>query len=129
VGDPGNACDTQPQGCFGAVSYEYRISKYETTNAQYAEFLNAVADTDAYGLYNPQMDSPGSGYHGGITRSGTPGSYTYSAITGREYMPVTSFLIRCQGGSLTDRASRATLSVCSGSSTAMIPSRVSAIMH
>ena len=38
VGDPGNACDTQPQGCFGAVSYEYRIGKFEVTNAQYADF-------------------------------------------------------------------------------------------
>ena len=27
VGDPANACDTQPQGCFGAVAYEYRIGK------------------------------------------------------------------------------------------------------
>ena len=43
VGGKGNACDTQSQGCFGAVSRTYRISKYETTNAQYVEFLNAVA--------------------------------------------------------------------------------------
>ena len=41
VGDPGNACDTQPQGCFGSVASVYPISKFETTNAQYAEFLNA----------------------------------------------------------------------------------------
>ena len=27
VGDPGNACDTQSQGCFGAVGYAYRIAK------------------------------------------------------------------------------------------------------
>jgi hypothetical protein len=48
VGDPGNACDIQSQGCFGAVAYTYQIGKYEVTNAQYAEFLNAVADTDTY---------------------------------------------------------------------------------
>lgn len=84
VGDPGNACDPQSQGCFGAVADEYRISKYETTNYQYAEFLNAVAATDTYGLYSTSM---GSGY-GGITRSGSPGSYSYSAIAGREDMPV-----------------------------------------
>jgi formylglycine-generating enzyme required for sulfatase activity len=85
VGDPGNACDTQPQGCFGSVADVYRISKYEVTNAQYAEFLNAVAKTDPRGLYSGSM---GGGY-GGITGSGSPGSYTYSAIGGRENMPVT----------------------------------------
>jgi formylglycine-generating enzyme required for sulfatase activity len=84
VGDPGNACDVQADGCFGAVAYTYQIGKYEVTNAQYAEFLNAVAATDTNGLYNTSM---GSGY-GGITRSGSPGSYTYSAIAGREDMPV-----------------------------------------
>ena len=46
VGDPGNACDVQSQGCFGAVADVYRISATEVTNAQYAEFLNAVAATD-----------------------------------------------------------------------------------
>jgi formylglycine-generating enzyme required for sulfatase activity len=84
VGDPGNACEVQPQGCFGSVADTYRISKYEVTNAQYAEFLNAVAATDTYALYNTSM---GSGF-GGITRSGSSGSYTYSPISGREDMPV-----------------------------------------
>ncbi|MDC1295320.1 hypothetical protein N8077_03160 [Myxococcota bacterium] len=32
------------------------MSKYETTNAQYVEFLNAVADKeDVHGLYNAGM--------------------------------------------------------------------------
>ncbi len=62
----------------------YRIGKYEVTNAQYAEFLNAVARTDSYSLYHPNM---GSGL-GGITRSGGSGGYGYSAIAGREDMPV-----------------------------------------
>jgi len=90
VGDPGNACDVQPQqSCFGGVGYVYRISKYEVTNAQYAEFLNAVAMTDTYGLYVEYMDLDlyPTGY-GGITRSGSSGSYTYSAIAHREDMPV-----------------------------------------
>ena len=43
VGDPGNACDVQSQGCFGSVAQTYLISKTEVTNAQYAEFLNAKA--------------------------------------------------------------------------------------
>ncbi len=84
VGDPGNACDVQTQGCFGAVADTYQISKFETTNAQYAEFLNAKAASDPLGLYNTSM---GSGF-GGITQSGISGGYTYSAIAGRGDMPV-----------------------------------------
>jgi formylglycine-generating enzyme required for sulfatase activity len=81
VGDPGNAADTTG---FGSVSEVYRISETEVTNAQYAEFLNAKAASDPLGLYNTTM---GSGY-GGITRSGSSGSFSYSAIAGREAMPV-----------------------------------------
>ena len=43
VGDPGNACDPQSQGCFGSVAYTYQIGKYEVTNAQCAEFPRASA--------------------------------------------------------------------------------------
>jgi formylglycine-generating enzyme required for sulfatase activity len=85
VGDPGNKKDTTSHG---AVADVYRIGKYEVTNAQYAEFLNAVAETDTYGLYNPNMADPLDPNIGGITRAGSPGSYTYSAIAGREAMPV-----------------------------------------
>jgi len=81
VGDPGNAADTTG---FGSVSEVYRISETEVTNAQYAEFLNAKAASDPLALYNTSM---GSGL-GGITRSGSSGSFTYSAIAGREDMPV-----------------------------------------
>jgi formylglycine-generating enzyme required for sulfatase activity len=88
VGAPGNACDPQSQGCFGAVADTYLIGKYEVTNAQYAAFLNAVAATDTYALYNTSMGTPTSPNLGGITQSGSPGSYTYSAIAGREDMPV-----------------------------------------
>jgi len=50
VGDAGNAADDTG---YGAVDYVYRIGKYEVTNSQYCEFLNAVADVcDLYGLYN-----------------------------------------------------------------------------
>ena len=45
VGNPGNAGEEGPGpvfGTYGAVSYVYRISKHEVTNAQYTEFLNAV---------------------------------------------------------------------------------------
>jgi len=89
VGDPGNACDDQPEGfypgCFGAVAYTYRIGKYEVTNAQYTVFLRAVAKTDTYGLYSTSMGS----VLGGIVRTGNnSGGYTYYAILGRGDMPV-----------------------------------------
>jgi formylglycine-generating enzyme required for sulfatase activity len=101
VGDPGNAGDPQASctGCgpgttFGAVAYEYRIGKYEVTNAQYTEFLNAVAATDTYGLYNIFM---GSGY-GGITQNCSSGPCTYSTVAGREDIPViyVSFYDACR---------------------------------
>jgi formylglycine-generating enzyme required for sulfatase activity len=81
IGDPGNAADTTG---YGSVAYTYQISNYEVTNAQYAEFLNAKAVADPLELYNTEM---GSGY-GGIARSESPGSYRYSAIPGRENLPV-----------------------------------------
>jgi hypothetical protein len=66
VGNPGNGPD---ETGFGSVPYVYRISKHEVTNAQYTEFLNAVATTDTFGLYNPSM---------GIERSGSVDSFAYS---------------------------------------------------
>ena len=85
VGDPGNACDTQSQGCFGAVGHAYRIGTYEVTNAQYAEFLNAKAASDPLGLYNADM---GTSIYGGITQAGSSGSFSYSVIAGRSDLPV-----------------------------------------
>src|SRR5262249_8394276 len=79
--NPGNACDPQSQGCFGSVSYAYQVGTYEVTNAQYAEFLNAKAASDPLGLYNPDMGDP-QGY-GGITPTGTSGTYTYSPAARR----------------------------------------------
>jgi formylglycine-generating enzyme required for sulfatase activity len=73
VGNAGNAAD--PLTGYGAVAYEYKIGKYEVTNAQYGAFLNAAAKTDSYGLYNTGMSS------NGISQSGSSGNYTYS-VTG-----------------------------------------------
>jgi len=67
---------------YGAVGPMYKIGTYEVTNAQYAEFLNAVAAADPLALYNTSMGSVG------ITRSGVSGSYSYSAVATREDMPV-----------------------------------------
>lgn len=74
VGDVGNADDTHGNG-FGGVDYVYQISKHEVTNAQYTEFLNAVAAADPNGLYSTDMATK---TWGGITRSGTSGNYTYT---------------------------------------------------
>jgi hypothetical protein len=82
VGDPGNDCDPQSEGCFGSVSYPYRISELAVTNAQYTEFLNAVAAADPNGLYDDVLMSSIPNL-GGISRSGDSGSYSYDSIAGR----------------------------------------------
>ena len=74
VGDLRNAVDTDPAG-LGAVATSFRIMTYEFTNQQYADFLNAVAKTDRYALYNATM---GTDARGGIMRSGVDGSYAYA---------------------------------------------------
>ncbi|MCK4659874.1 MAG: SUMF1/EgtB/PvdO family nonheme iron enzyme, partial [Phycisphaerae bacterium] len=92
VDDLGNFPDIR-YDAYGSVDYHYYIGKYEVTNAQYVVFLNAVAATDTYGLYNPaQCEDWADDYWGCeiclITRSGTPGSYTYSVPSGYGYLPV-----------------------------------------
>jgi formylglycine-generating enzyme len=82
VGDAGNANDTTG---FGGVAYTYQIGKYEVTNAQYAEFLNAKAASDPNGLYNARM---GSDVWGGITQNGSSGSFTYAVKTNMGDKPV-----------------------------------------
>ncbi len=85
VGDAGNTGEVQSQGTFGAVGYDYHIGTHEVTNGQYASFLNSVAATDTHSLYNTNM---GSNARGGISRSGSPGSYTYSTRTNMADKPV-----------------------------------------
>lgn len=86
VGNVGNANDPATGGLYGGVDYAYRIGKYEVTVDQYTAFLNAVAATDTYSLYNPFMASALD--IAGIARSGSSGSYTYSVI-GSPLYPVT----------------------------------------
>jgi formylglycine-generating enzyme required for sulfatase activity len=53
VHDAGNPDDDTGHG---RVAYDYAISTHEITNADYTEFLNAVAnETDESALYNPAM--------------------------------------------------------------------------
>jgi formylglycine-generating enzyme len=69
VGNPGNGFG------IGSVDYVYHMGKTEVTHAQYIKFLNAVADSDPYGLYSLSMAHQTSG---GIIRNGTDGNYSYS---------------------------------------------------
>jgi formylglycine-generating enzyme len=83
IGNPGNPADTRyidlwhPNGV-GSVANSFRMGATEITNAQYRDFLNAVAMSDPYGLYDPSM---GAFSWGGIFRNGSPGSYTYDVKT------------------------------------------------
>lgn len=63
---------------FGAVPYDFQIGKYEVTISEYAAFLNAVAATDTYALFNPNMATDPNSR--GIQRSGSSGSFSYQVI-------------------------------------------------
>jgi len=82
VGDAGNPDDLFG---FGGVAYDYEIGKYEVTNDQYIEFLNAIGASDNIGLYDPLM---GTDIRGGISRTGSFGSYSYAARTTMGDKPV-----------------------------------------
>ena len=88
VGNPGNVPDTAVMNNdgttgYGSVPYVYEIGEYDVTAAQYTVFLNAVAATDTYGLYNVSMGTNVAGC--GIARSGLSGSYTYSTTRNGNY--------------------------------------------
>lgn len=68
----------------GSVNNNYRIGKYEITNKQYCEFLNAVAHTDDRGLYDSRMASD---VVGGINRIYDAG-YVYSVKSHMDHKPV-----------------------------------------
>jgi formylglycine-generating enzyme required for sulfatase activity len=71
---------------YGAVDYEFNIGTYEVTAGQYTAFLNAVAVTDTYGLYNTDMWS--SGYGCKIGRTDTGSGYSYSVAADWANRPV-----------------------------------------
>ena len=92
VGNAGNAGvlsmagETGAHRICGAVDYVYIIAKYEVTAGQYCEFLNAVAATDTYDLYNELMWSDSYGCK--IARSGSAGGYSYSVAADWANRPV-----------------------------------------
>lgn len=77
VGNAGNAADDSTGSLYGAVAYAYQVGKYEVTNSQYTDFLNAVDPDGANpnGIYNTNM---GSSHNGGI-------SYNAGAASGSQY--------------------------------------------
>ncbi|MCY2927250.1 MAG: SUMF1/EgtB/PvdO family nonheme iron enzyme [Planctomycetota bacterium] len=95
VADPGNVGEAaggsalvfdRPSRICGAVPYTYRMDKFEVTAGQYTEFLNAVAATDTYRLYN--TDTWRISYGCRIQRSGSSGSYTYTVASAYANRPV-----------------------------------------
>src|SRR5215212_11219682 len=86
VGNPGNSPRVEggaTGGIFGSVSTAYRIATTEVTNAQYVTFLNSVAASDPFGLYNTNM---GFLSRGGIVRSGASGSFSYGVKPDATYV-------------------------------------------
>ena len=82
---------------YGAVNYNYRIGKFEVTNDEYVEFLNAVArdDHDAannfvnnvdMGLYSLLMETEAP--NNGISRNASFPDYYYAALRGMNKKPV-----------------------------------------
>jgi formylglycine-generating enzyme required for sulfatase activity len=93
VGNPGNAGEQSrfeydDLKYYGGVDYAYRIGKYEVSNTEYTDFLNAVDPNGAnpHDLYNSNM---GSHYQSGITyTAGNPEGLKYATKPGRGDWPV-----------------------------------------
>ena len=85
IGDPGNPTDPYTNSTYGSVAYEFDMATTEVTHAQYVDFLNSVAASDPYALFNGLMET---NPRGGIRRVGDSGAYVYSCIPGRENHPV-----------------------------------------
>ena len=96
VGNKGNTGELSGAGAggagqdriCGAVGYTFNMGKFEVTAGQYTAFLNAIAKTDTYGLYNAHMDTPLGWCGCTIQRSSSSGSYTYSVASDWANCPV-----------------------------------------
>ena len=92
VGNPGNTGEQSRVAYgdttyYGDVDYAYNIGKYEVSNAEYCEFLNAVdsGGTSPHDLYSIHM---GGGCGGIILTAGNPNGSKYTVRAGRGNMPV-----------------------------------------
>lgn len=81
VGDINNLNDSTG---YGSVLYSYQIGKYEVTNSEYAEFLNAVASVDTYSLYTSNMNSS----RAGITRTINGYSSSSHIVSMIDFLPI-----------------------------------------
>jgi len=85
VGDPGNTAHTTGHG---AVDDSFQIMKYEWTNSQYVDFLNAV-DPDGTNPHSLYSDNMGSDARGGIRfMAGNPPGRKYAVRTNMGDKPV-----------------------------------------
>ncbi|MDR2430430.1 MAG: SUMF1/EgtB/PvdO family nonheme iron enzyme [Puniceicoccales bacterium] len=90
IGNINNGSDTFNGTPYGDVGHEYYIGKYEVTQGQWTDFLNAVAtdkgaSADILDLYHGQMNSVG---YGGITRDASGSTYSYSVDDNYKNRPV-----------------------------------------
>lgn len=90
VGNAGNPADYRySNNGVGRVGYVYQMGKYDVTTGQYAEFLNAVATSDTYGLYTAFMDANKSNSLGcNIKQTGSPGGFRYDVAPDWANRPV-----------------------------------------
>jgi len=85
VGDINNPTDSF-SGC-GKVEQSFQISKFEVTNTEYSQFLNAVSSQkDEFELYTPLMSEH---FWGGIEQIKVNGIFHYQVKKGYEKKPVT----------------------------------------
>lgn len=81
----GNANNPNHNSGFGGVDHEYEIGKYEVTNNQYVEFLNAIASCDTWQLFDPsQATDP----MGGIDKIGSCPTASYAVKPNMGEKPV-----------------------------------------
>jgi formylglycine-generating enzyme required for sulfatase activity len=85
-----------PDRICGAVDYQFNIGKYEVTAGQYTAFLNAVAVTDTYGLYNTSMWTSDDGCKIGRTDTGSGYSYSVAADWANRPVNYVSFWDACR---------------------------------
>lgn len=83
IGNPNNVADLTG---YGSVGYSFKISKYETTVDQYSKFLNAVATTDVYSLYNVNMSS--DTWSRSVIQNGVSNNRSYSVVSGQANKPI-----------------------------------------
>jgi formylglycine-generating enzyme required for sulfatase activity len=93
IGDINNGNDTVASSAgtyHGDVGYEYYISKYEVTQGQWVDFLNAVAtdrsvvdlaaNAGIKNLYSSNMDASNDTYNGIKRTEVSAGTYSYSLL-------------------------------------------------